>query len=235
MTAAERIAAGVVRAWTRAYTAGAASEIRDARRAEIESDLWEHVRAGADAAAEPRAIAGQVLARCLLGVGADLSWRVQTALGTGRANRAEKEGVPMSDLVKRDWWVPAPIVLIVFGIYQVLTHILGDGYESPWERTPGGWDPSLLERVGPVSLIGFFFVVLPLWAIALRRRHPGWTLVMLVPWILYSMIPLMWSDAGSMLVFPALGLVTAVGAIVNLARASVEARPDPSLGSRVAD
>ena len=31
----------VVRAWTRLYTSGMAPEIRDARRAEIDSDLWE--------------------------------------------------------------------------------------------------------------------------------------------------------------------------------------------------
>ena len=36
------IVPSLVRNWARVYTFGLTSEIREARRAEIESDLWEH-------------------------------------------------------------------------------------------------------------------------------------------------------------------------------------------------
>ena len=35
------LAAGVARAWVRLYTAGLRADVRDSRRAEIDSDLWE--------------------------------------------------------------------------------------------------------------------------------------------------------------------------------------------------
>jgi hypothetical protein len=134
----------------------------------------------------------------------------------------------MSELVKRNWWIPAPIALIGLGAYTTLTHIVGDGYESPWSHTASGWDPSLPERVGAVILLGFFFVALPIWALAVRRGHPGWTVAMLLPWVLMSLPPLMWSDAGGMLILPALGIVTLVGAIVNLVQRSAEVGSDMS-------
>ena len=74
---------------------------------------------------------------------------------------------------------------------------------------------------------GFFFVALPVWALAVRRAHPGAALAMLLPWVLMSLPPLMWSDAGGMLILPALGIVTVVGAIVNLVQRSMETGPPP--------
>lgn len=221
MKPADELASAVVRAWTRAYTGRLAPVVREARRAEIDSDLWEHARAARLAAPDPRSVAGQILARCLLGIGADLSWRAQMV----RDRRWVVEGVSMNERVKRNWWIPAPIALIGFGAYTTLTHIVGDGFESPWSHTTSGWNPSLLARVGAVALLGFFFVLLPAWALTVRRGHPGWSIVMLLPWILYSMVPLMWSDAGGMLIFPALGIVTLVGVIMNLAQRSVEGGP----------
>jgi len=40
----------------------------------------------------------------------------------------------MSERIKRNWWIPAPIALIGLGAYTMLTHIVGDGYESPWSQ-----------------------------------------------------------------------------------------------------
>lgn len=77
-------------------------------------------------------------------------------------------------------------------------------------------------------LLGFVFVALPVWALAVRRAHPGVALAMLLPWVLMSLPPLMWSDAGGMLILPALGIVTFVGAIVNLVQRSMETGPQPS-------
>ena len=223
MRSSDELAAAVVKAWTRAYTTWVSPTIREARRAEIDSDLWEHTHAAREAAMDPRTVAGQILARCLLGIAADLTWRIQLAVG---ADQTEKEEIPMSERVRRNWWIPAPIMLIGLGILVVLTHVVGDGFESAWSRTTSGWNPSPLQRVGSVALLGLFFVVLPVWALVVRRQHPGLTLVMLLPVSLVSLVPLMWGDAGWWTLVSLLGVVTIGGAIVNLARRSLEERPE---------
>ena len=82
-TSTERAAAALVRAWTRLYTLGLLPRTRHARRAEIESDLWE-------SAHDPTAPTGTVAAllvcgRLILGIPGDLSWRAaQTSLRTRR-------------------------------------------------------------------------------------------------------------------------------------------------------
>ena len=71
----------VVRAWTRLYTTRLPVVSRDLRRAEIDSDLWEFER---DAARSDLAPALHVLARLLLGIPDDLSWRAShVSLGSG--------------------------------------------------------------------------------------------------------------------------------------------------------
>ncbi len=77
------LAIGLTRWWVRLYTKGLPPEMRDARRAEIESDLWEQ---GEDATAngsQPDETALQVFVRLLLGTPADLTWRLEQR-GAGR-------------------------------------------------------------------------------------------------------------------------------------------------------
>jgi hypothetical protein len=63
------IAIAIVRAWTRVYTLGLDAALRDARRAEIESDLWEQVH---EPEYSTRAI--DVWGRLLLGIPDDVRW-----------------------------------------------------------------------------------------------------------------------------------------------------------------
>jgi hypothetical protein len=66
----------VARCWTAAYTLGLATHVRDARRDEIASDVWEH---HGDVVAEGGSVwrfAGSVLGRVARGAPADLLWRV---------------------------------------------------------------------------------------------------------------------------------------------------------------
>ncbi len=72
----ELLAARLVRGWVRLYTAGLPAGVRDGRREEIDGDLWEQVRDGAQIGRTPRYFRSDVLVRWLLGVPADLSWRV---------------------------------------------------------------------------------------------------------------------------------------------------------------
>jgi hypothetical protein len=68
-----RGAIALVRLWTRVYTAGLSPDLREARRAEIESDLWEFQQDPvADRDLHPSV---HVLVRLMLGIPDDLRWR----------------------------------------------------------------------------------------------------------------------------------------------------------------
>ena len=83
-----RTAATVARAWAWLYTLGLARELRAERRAELDSDLWEQTRDAARrgrSPVRPMREALLTLARVLLGVPADLSWRAEHVSATGLA------------------------------------------------------------------------------------------------------------------------------------------------------
>jgi hypothetical protein len=70
---AVRAAAACLRTWTRLYTWRMDPSLRDARREEIESDLWE---SQADRGRHSD-LALQIVARLFFGMSADLRWRVE--------------------------------------------------------------------------------------------------------------------------------------------------------------
>jgi hypothetical protein len=77
------IATRLVRAWTRVYTHGLPRAERSARRAEIDSDLWEFEH-------DPEAPQGgwaatQVLARLFVGIPDDLAWCMEVGANAHRA------------------------------------------------------------------------------------------------------------------------------------------------------
>jgi hypothetical protein len=73
-----RGAIGAVRAWTKLYTSGLASGQRDARREQIDSDLWESVN---DTTSDRRMLPLQIVARLVMGIPDDLGWRSEHAAG----------------------------------------------------------------------------------------------------------------------------------------------------------
>jgi len=84
MTLAQRLATTIVRGWTRTYTWRLPASVRDARRAEIDSDLWEFEH-DPDHARGPAAL--HILARVALGMPDDVSWRVANAPAASRPAR----------------------------------------------------------------------------------------------------------------------------------------------------
>jgi hypothetical protein len=66
-------AIAVVRGWTRAYTWRLPQDVRDVRRGEIESDLFESQRDDGPTLS----LALQVTMRLLLGVPDDVQWRIE--------------------------------------------------------------------------------------------------------------------------------------------------------------
>ena len=74
MTAA---AARLVRSWAWLYTLGLSAELRLARRAELESDLWEQAADGRARGRSRGREGALTCARMVLGVPADLGWRLE--------------------------------------------------------------------------------------------------------------------------------------------------------------
>ena len=68
-------ATAIVRAWTWLYTAGLEPDPRDDRRAQIESDLWDHKDEATEQGVAPLAMSAHILARLALGIPDDLLWR----------------------------------------------------------------------------------------------------------------------------------------------------------------
>jgi hypothetical protein len=72
---AERLPIQLAQAWVALYTRGLPADRRDARRAEITSDLWEQCYDGSRDGSG--SVSTSVLGRVLAGVHADISWRVE--------------------------------------------------------------------------------------------------------------------------------------------------------------
>ncbi|HUF53834.1 MAG TPA: hypothetical protein VMR52_08690 [Dehalococcoidia bacterium] len=86
------LAVALAQRWTALYTHGLPSDPRVERREEVDCDLWEHQRL-ADLRREPVAgTAAAILLRFLLGIPADILWRLET----GASARSGK-GTQMND------------------------------------------------------------------------------------------------------------------------------------------
>jgi hypothetical protein len=67
----------LARVWTRVYTSDLDPAVRDTRRAEIESDLWESHEDARHRGHSASAIALEILGRLLLGVPHDVLWSLE--------------------------------------------------------------------------------------------------------------------------------------------------------------
>jgi hypothetical protein len=125
----------LTRAWTATYTRGLPRSLRDERRDEIDCDLWEHQHRADFEAESVAGTAVAILLRLLLGIPADISWRLETgsAARTKRGNRMKE-----STFVK---------VAVVVGIaLSALTFFAGMGNLV---LLTGDWDEGsgLFQRV----------------------------------------------------------------------------------------
>ncbi len=78
----------LVRAWARLYTRGLPEEDAGARRAELESDLWEHAHDARLNCRRSAVTALEIVRRLLAGVPADVAWHFERR----RAQRASTAG-----------------------------------------------------------------------------------------------------------------------------------------------
>ncbi len=118
MNAALALSVGMARSWVALYTRGLASEVRDARRSEIDSDLWEQQWLAARLGDPAFGTAIEVLTRMLLGIISDITWRAQA----GAPTRAERS-IKMSESPYMRGFVTVGIVLALFMIVAGIASI----------------------------------------------------------------------------------------------------------------
>ena len=144
-------------AWVRTYTRGIPDPIRDERRSELESDLWEHRATAKHAGIGVRATSFSIAARALAGISADLAWRRDTKGALMNAQTTTVDG--------RGWLgTTTDIMAALMGGFAVLAGLgaaLGDGDSAGFG--------ALLLVTGLVLLAGAY----------LRTRRPpaGLTLI----------------------------------------------------------
>jgi hypothetical protein len=139
----------VARTWTRVYTLGLPAMQADARRAEIESDLWELQH---DAArGNVRAPSVQVVARLVLGAADDVWWRLE------QVNAADS--VPLRRTVA---YMAAALSMI--GMFWIATGLLasapraGSARMEDCAQAPAPLETTADLRVRMVSCAGAFFL-----------------------------------------------------------------------------
>ena len=76
MSAWTSAASHMTRSWVAMYTLGLASTVRESRRREIASDLWEHQHDAAREGSNPLGTALHIISRMLRGLPADVFWRI---------------------------------------------------------------------------------------------------------------------------------------------------------------
>ena len=77
MNTALALSVGFARSWVALYTRGLPLEQREARRGEIDSDLWEQQSLASRRDDPEFGIAIEILARMLLGIISDITWRAE--------------------------------------------------------------------------------------------------------------------------------------------------------------
>jgi hypothetical protein len=117
---APRFVSALTRIWTTFYTVGLSGSLRQARRAEIESDLWDQ-QYFAFLQGEPRSqTASHIFLRLLLGVPSDVAWRVTAGFG------AQKEGSVMiaessTNRITLVVGIALALLPIVFGLSNIVS------------------------------------------------------------------------------------------------------------------
>ena len=144
----------LARAWARLYTHGLPEEDAGARRAELDSDLWEHTHDGRLNCRPPAVTALEIARRLLAGAPADIAWhferrRARRAAPGGKLFRAHGMSVGTCALgcwflasavmvPLNDWWEAGTPVgyaaLCAVSGALVLAGMVGRGASKGWSR-----------------------------------------------------------------------------------------------------
>jgi hypothetical protein len=221
------VAGSLALLWARVYTSGLAPDLREQRRAEIASDVWEHRHEAHFAGLRPSQIGLEIVARWLLGIPADLSWRRVARRETAIFPGGEQA---MDAKVRVNWWIVPALVLAALLLVTGVTSL------DP------GWIPPA-PSIDPFAVVVVVLGVAVLLGIALRHRLPklAGLLILSGAWFplftpAYDLIitvfgrgraALGWPGSIVELIAAAAAILAAVGAIQNMARRPTRGRAQP--------
>ena len=183
MSAALDLAVGMTRSWVALYTSGLPPEFRGARRAEIDSDLWEHQRTARLQDQPPGETALQLLTRLLLGILSDVTWRLETGHSvSGERSIRMNEALYMRGLVAVG--VALALLVVIVGVGSIF-NAFEDGDNSGWV-----WGGSLSALSGVAVMVGLLISrPNPLLGIGLVAAG-AITIAVLWHWLLVITIPI---------------------------------------------
>jgi hypothetical protein len=144
--------AGLVLRWVALYTRGLPDDTRQNRRDEIHDDLWSQLQDAAESSRGTRSVSGEILARLLLGVPADIGWRLEQSQVSGAPEAPEAR--PSMDL--RFAALMAVLGGVGWDIGLVLQAVLG---EAAWTTAGVPW-LMMLTIVGGTWALALATVVL---------------------------------------------------------------------------
>jgi hypothetical protein len=183
--------AALVRRWVAVYTRGLPADVRQDRRDEIEDDLWCQLLDTSASGRTDGSVAGEIVARLVLGVPADLSWRLEEG-SRGRARALSRRSVGMhapglavlailggigwaiwpipQALVGRDWPAGEPVsalllISVLGGAWSLAAATIGLTIRAGDKISPViALLASIGALIGAVSLFGVYaaYVGLPL-------------------------------------------------------------------------
>ncbi len=151
-------AARLTRAWVGAYTRGVPAELRERRRGEIDSDLWEQSHDDREQGRASAQTSLEITVRLMLGIPADLSWRLEHVSPKRSATRLYQGSRAMLQTASR-YVMPVLIGLLAAGSLAMAFGISIGG-------DVGGLAPRLLYGIG----LGVAAILLAVGLSELKRK-----------------------------------------------------------------
>lgn len=113
--------AALVRGWVELYTRGMPAELRSARRDEVDDDLWCQHEEAELIGRSPRSLDAELLLRLVLGMPADVSWRLAHARSAAasvpeRTSSLSTRLLGTVIVLAASSWTMLVLIMVVFGL-----------------------------------------------------------------------------------------------------------------------
>lgn len=182
MNAALALAVGFAHSWVAIYTAGLPGNLREARRSEIDSDLWEQQWLAGHRSQPPLATAGEMAARTLLGMLSDITWRVEA----GASSRSKGTATVNNTWPMRIGFLIAMLPLVALTLIGI-SFLVGNGdWDNTWEHWIWRGFFAALPVIGGLGL--WLCAARPVLGMSLVLVGVG-TSAFLMPWMAIITVP----------------------------------------------
>jgi len=144
--------AGLVSRWVALYTLGLPADLRDARREEIEGDLWSQHEEASLIGRPDGSLAGEMLTRLVLGVPADISWRLAHLAGSRARSSVERRTTLGTRVVGLLAILGGSAVAIAAAAFVAWTWSAPNA--RPWSLAADPLQSSLMTVAGDLGIVG---------------------------------------------------------------------------------